>query len=192
MTGQTLDDRYFTQQLLPDYVREHPERTADWDIVYDARGHLWEPHTGREVNLGTIGVREYLMAIRSGTSSSLDLQLPEFSSNFPTRGPGNRYGAILYIEKEGFFPLLQQAGFAERYDLAIMSSKGMGTTAVRNLIENLYDTVKILVLHDFDKSGFSIAGTLTRDTRRYAHSAAVKVIDLGLRKSFITPTQRKT
>jgi hypothetical protein len=85
------------------------------------------------------------------------------------------------VEKEGFLPLLQAAGIAERYDLAIMSSKGMGTTSVRNLIGQLFDTVKILVLHDFDKSGFSIAGTLTRDTKRYAHVADVKVIDLGLR-----------
>ena len=36
-------------------------------------------------------------------------------------------------------------------------------------------------MHDFDKSGFSIAGTLTRDTRRYAFEVEPQVIDLGLR-----------
>jgi hypothetical protein len=107
--------------------------------------------------------------------------VPDLPRQFPTSGPSNRYGAILYIEKEGFLPLLQQAEFAERYDLAIMSSKGMGTTAVRTLIERLHDNVKILVLHDFDKSGFSIAGTLTRDTRRYKFTSEPQIIDLGLR-----------
>jgi hypothetical protein len=40
-----------------------------------------------------------------------------------------------------------------------------------------------LVLHDFDKSGFSIVGTLRRSTRRYRFSDghAANVIDLGLR-----------
>ena len=37
------------------------------------------------------------------------------------------------------------------------------------------------VLHDFDKSGFSILGTLRRDTRRYAFRNRIEVVDLGLR-----------
>ena len=28
LTGKSLDDRYFTQTLLPDYIAEHPELTA--------------------------------------------------------------------------------------------------------------------------------------------------------------------
>ena len=39
----------------------------------------------------------------------------------------------------------------------------------------------LLVLHDFDKSGFSILGTLRRDTRRYAFRNRIEVVDLGLR-----------
>ncbi|HEX5272760.1 MAG TPA: hypothetical protein VFW33_19820 [Gemmataceae bacterium] len=39
----------------------------------------------------------------------------------------------------------------------------------------------LLLLHDFDKSGFSIAGTLQRDTRRYSFESAIRVIDLGPR-----------
>ena len=43
--------------------------------------------------------------------------------------------------------------------------------------------VPLLVLHDFDKAGFSIAGSLQRSTRRYrfGHGHAANVIDLGLR-----------
>src|SRR5262249_50266295 len=39
----------------------------------------------------------------------------------------------------------------------------------------------LLVLHDLDKAGFSILGTLHRDTRRYRFNTSFKVIDLGLR-----------
>jgi hypothetical protein len=133
------------------------------------------------VDLGTLGVREYLREIEDEPAQ--EIEPPEFSADFRTSGPKNRFGAILYIEKEGFLPLLEQAQFAKRYDLAIMSSKGMGTTAVRTLVESLCPQVKILVLHDFDKSGFSIVGTLRRDTRRYEFAVAPQVVDLGLRLS---------
>jgi DNA topoisomerase VI subunit B len=180
LTGQTLSDTYFTQNLLPDYITAHPRETASWDVVYDARGHLWEPHTDYEVGLGTLGVREYLTSMRYGIDDDA-LQVPELPCRFPTVGPRHRFGAILYVEKEGFLPLLRQAKFAERYDLALMSSKGMGTTAVRTLVEKLCGQVKILVLHDFDKSGLSILGTLSRDTRRYKYARDPEVFDLGIR-----------
>jgi hypothetical protein len=179
VTGETLNDVYFTQTLLPDYMSEHPEQAANWDVVYGARGHLLEPHTGHEVGLGTLGVREYLGAMRV-CRPDFDFSLPGVTQ-CKTRGPHGRYGAVLYIEKEGFIPLLLAARIAGRYDLAIMSSKGMGTTAARTLIEQLSREVKILVLHDFDKAGFSIAGTLTRDTRRYNYAKVPEIIDLGLR-----------
>jgi hypothetical protein len=178
-TGQTLSDVYFTQVLLPNFIREQPDKTAGWDVIYDARGHLWEPHTGEHIGLGTLEVREYLR----GMESALDLGIksPSLNGRFPTSGPRNRYNTVLYVEKEGFLPLLERARFAERFDLAIMSSKGMGTVASRRLIENLSETVTIFVVHDFDKSGFSIAGTSTRDTRRYEFTRDPDVIDLGLR-----------
>jgi hypothetical protein len=61
MTGkESFDDKYFTQTLLPDYLSENPETTKGWDVVYDARGTFAEPHSGRQVALGTLGVRKYL------------------------------------------------------------------------------------------------------------------------------------
>ena len=59
-TDKNLNDQYFTQTLLPDYIEEHPEKCARWNVVYDARGRLYEPHTKREVPLGTLDVRRYL------------------------------------------------------------------------------------------------------------------------------------
>ena len=180
-TEQTLSDVYFTQVLLPDYIREHADETADWDVVYDARGHLWEPHTGGQIGVGTLEVRKYLGNLEGPLD--LNIEPPRLNGSFPTLGPRNRYSAVLYIEKEGFLPLLERARFAERYDLAIMSSKGMGTVAARKLLEGLSESATIYVLHDFDKAGFSIAGTLTRDTRRYEFTTQVRLIDLGLRLS---------
>src|SRR5262249_42956376 len=45
-TGEPLNDKYFTQTLLPDFMNKHPRLTASWDVVYEARGHFREPHTG--------------------------------------------------------------------------------------------------------------------------------------------------
>ena len=174
-------DQYFTQTLLPDYMHETPDLTADWNVVFDARGHFHEPHTKEQVPLGTLQVHEYLGRVARHWVDELDFDIWE--KRYPTLGPEHRYGAILFIEKEGFMPLFKEVKLAERYDLAIMSTKGMSVTASRKLVDDLCGAhdIPLLVLHDFDKAGFSIAGTLQRDTRRYSFTNQVRVIDLGLR-----------
>ena len=80
--------------------------------------------------------------------------------------------------------MFEAVGLAERYDLAIMSTKGMSVVAARLLLDELAENVdKILVLHDFDVSGFSIAGTLGTDSRRYtfARDLSDVIVDIGLR-----------
>jgi hypothetical protein len=177
--GQRFD-QYFTQQLLPEYIEEYG---VSWNVVYDARGNFAEPHTKVKVPLGTLQVRGYLSRIQQHKVSDPGFNVWE--RFYPTLGPKHRFGAILFIEKEGFLPLFKAVQLAERYDLAIMSTKGMSVTASRELVEHLCAThaVPLLVLHDFDKAGFSILGTLQRSTRRYrfSHGHAVNVIDLGLR-----------
>jgi hypothetical protein len=177
MTGKPLNDKYFTQTLLPDYVAE---TGVDWDVVFDDRGHFDEPHTGAGFGVGTVNVREYL-ANRHRPSVT---QAALAASSVVTSGPEGNYGAILFIEKEGFAPLLQRVRVAERYDIATMSTKGTSVTAARRLVETLCcgdHAIPLLILHDFDKAGFTIASTLTRNTRRYRFARDVKVIDLGLR-----------
>jgi hypothetical protein len=67
---------------------------------------------------------------------------------------------------------------AKRFDIALMSPKGMSSTAARTLVDHLFEhRIPLLVLHDFDKAGFSIIGTLKRDTRRYSFDNKVKVIE---------------
>jgi hypothetical protein len=177
--NDTLDSMYFCQTLLVNYMRENPKTTESWDICWDDRGHFIEPHTGKEIGLGTLAVREYLQRVGGGASDKLIAP----SNAYPTIGPVNRFQAVLFIEKEGFLPIFAAARLAERFDLAIMASKGLSTTAARTLIDRLCGENKLplLVLHDFDKSGFSILGTLKRNNRRYRFTNEVNVIDLGVR-----------
>jgi hypothetical protein len=89
---------------------------------------------------------------------------------------------VLFVEKEGFLPLFERVRLAERFDIAIMSTKGVSVTACRMLVEKLCTKdVPLLVMHDFDKAGFTILSTLQRDTRRYSFVRRPHVIDLGLR-----------
>jgi hypothetical protein len=171
---------YFTQTLLPRFIDAHPELTADWDVVYDDRGHLIEPHTNKRIGLGTLQVRDY---IRGWTP-----RCPERPSGVtiptrsPTHGPANRYRFALFVEKEGFHPVLERNRIADRYDVAIMSTKGMSTTAARELVNRLSQQgVTVLVLRDFDAAGFSIVHTLRTDSPRYRFRSKPNVIDIGLR-----------
>ena len=174
-------DQYFTQTLLPDYMQENLDETTGWNVVFDARGHFHEPHTDEEVPLGTLQVRDYLARVSHHRVDGLGFNVWE--ARYPTLGPERRYGAILFIEKEGFMPLFKEVKLAERYDLAIMSTKGMSVTAARDLVDTICGNhnIPLLALHDFDKAGFSIVGTLQRDTRRYSFRHDINVIDLGLR-----------
>ena len=182
LTGKTRpwsNSSYFTQTLLPNFVEANPEPTSNWDVVYDARGKLIEPHTDRRVELGTLAVRRYINDWISHIPDIPDISL---SSRIHTVGPTNRYKFALFVEKEGFDELWKSVDLAKRYDLAIMSTKGMSVVAVRKLAAKLTELdVTILVLHDFDKAGFSILHTLRSNTRRWKYDTPPNVIDLGLR-----------
>jgi DNA topoisomerase 6 subunit A-like protein/histidine kinase/DNA gyrase B/HSP90-like ATPase len=173
---QTLSDHYFIQGLLVDYVNE---TGVAWDVVFDERGHLVEPHTSRMIGLGTLNVRSYLDACHK----PLIRDAAVAGAGVATYGPQGRYGALLFVEKEGFMPILQAARLAERFDVAVMSTKGMSVTAARMLVERLCCErgVKLFVLHDFDISGFSIKKTLVESNRRYRFEREPDFVDLGLR-----------
>ena len=183
LTGRTkLDAQYFEQTLLPLYQLTHPDETASWDIVYDARGDLYEPHTGKTVPLGTLEVRGYLREI---SGHSVDAVAPVLLPHmrFPTCGPENRYGALVYSEKQGFDELFRAVRLSERYDIGILSAKGQSVVACRRLADELCGTygIPLLVLHDFDLAGLNILHTLCNDTWRYQFKNKFEVIDLGLR-----------
>jgi hypothetical protein len=178
---------YFSQTLLPDYIEEHG---VDWNVVYDARGHFEEPHTNRRIGCGTIEVGNYLHAM----SEKPTIVPPEFSNaSVEVIGPSGGISGVLFCEKEGFNPLFKAVNLANRYDLMIISTKGVSVTAARLLIDEVCgdNDLPLFVLHDFDVAGFMILGTLQRDTRRYQFSNAIEVVDLGLRLADIVSLERE-
>jgi hypothetical protein len=129
-TGKPLDDNYFTQTLLPDYVQENG---VDWDVIYDARGHFTEPHGGEIFGIGTLEVRNYLKGFCAPFVVDAGVSLAKIE----TSGPKGSFGAVLFVEKEGFMPLFKAAQIAERFDVAIMSTKGMSVVAARALVDEM-------------------------------------------------------
>jgi hypothetical protein len=160
--------------LIEDYLEDHPEETADWDIVRDARGSFSPPY-GQTVPLGTLDVRRYIEGCRSWAPGDGDDRAPELSLYLPTRGPGDLYGAVLYIEKEGFDLLLRAERLAERWDIGIVGSKGYSIRAARALLREcgLAYGLHVFVAHDFDQQGVGIYDLIRREVPG--------AVDLGLR-----------
>ena len=177
---------YFSQTLLPNYMEECG---VHWDVVYDARGHFEEPHTNKRMGCGTIEVGNYLHAIKEpkivGESFS--------DASIDVVGPSGGFSGVLFCEKEGFMPLFRAVNIANRFDLMIISTKGVSVTAARRLIDDVCgdNRLPLFVLHDFDVAGFMIFGTLQRDTRRYQFINAIDVIDLGFRLGDIEGLERE-
>ena len=138
-----------------------------------------EPHTNRRIGCGTIEVAQL---------SRRDQGPGDHRGQFRRRERRRRranggYAGVLFCEKEGFGPLFKSVDLANRYDLMIVSSKGVSVTAARRLIDEVCGEhdLPLFVLHDFDVAGFLILGTLQRDTRRYTFENKIEVVDLGLR-----------
>ena len=88
-------------------------------------------------------------------------------------------GRSAVCRKEGFLPLFERVKLAKRFDIAIMSSKGLSVTAARILVDKICRRIPLLVLHDFDSAGIIIRDTLENDTRRYSYRSRPQIIDLG-------------
>jgi hypothetical protein len=175
-TGKVaLDSDYFTQTVLIAFIEEND---PNWDVVFDARGRMAEPHGGQTVDLGTLEVRAYLARVASPHIS----QASVLCASVGLFGPAGRYSSVLFVEKEGFDPILARAWIADRFDIAIMSTKGMSVVAARRLVDALAGLgVKLFVAHDFDIAGFSIKKTLTESGRRHQFTNKLDFVDLGLR-----------
>jgi hypothetical protein len=175
--GIELKDKYFTGRLLPAFLAEHPELSRNWEVAWDARGHLIEPHTGISIPVGTLQVRDYLLPRRHRHADLVEID----RSLYPTLGPDNRFHTLLYIEKEGFEPLLRKARIPERFDCALLSCKGNSATEARRIVDHYArQGMRILVAHDFDRAGATIAHTLGHSTWRYGFETDPGVVDLGL------------
>jgi DNA topoisomerase VI subunit A len=194
-TGREVRWKYFTGKLLRAHL--NLPHTENWKVTRDPRGTLIEPHTQKEIGVGTLKIDEYLRDM-----GSVDPAIPEVDCEFPTCGPNNRYQALLYIEKEGFHPLLKAVKLAERFDIAIMSCKGQSVIAARKLVDEIChrEGIPLLVLHDFDKAGFSICQNLSRvswaaedaNSVAYRFKNEIQVTDLGLRLEDVNKYELKS
>jgi hypothetical protein len=150
-----LDPKYETfSGVITEYEAEYGGIAG---IYRDPRGTLYHPHTGDEIPLGTLNVEDY--------------QRPEWTFN-----------KILYLEKEGFFPILHAAGWPERHDCALLTAKGYATRAARDVLDLLGETDEDLwfyCIHDADAYGTMIYQALQEETlargRRRVH-----IVNLGL------------
>jgi hypothetical protein len=152
-TPEELEYGYFSQTLVPAYKREVGPLKG---LYYDPRGVLFEPHTGRAVQLGTREVEEY--------------HFPEWL-----------FDKCLYVEKKGIWPIMQAAKLAERYDMAVIAGEGYATEACRVLFQNAdkAHAYQLFVIHDADPFGYNIYRTLQEETARMP-GYSVQVSDLGL------------
>jgi hypothetical protein len=174
LTGnESIGYDWFSGKVLPRHRDGNPE-LARYDILYDERGHFVEPHVGTLHGLSTLGVRQYLAATPDDADS---LAMP--SDLYPTTaGDGRRYGAVLIVEKTGFDDILAAAKVAERFDVAIISNKGMPVIAMRRLIDEIatrQPDTRFFALTDFDDAGVSIGNALTRD-REFRYSFRNEIV----------------
>ena len=187
LTDREIKADYFTHTLLRKYLNTH---RPNWRITADPRGTFAVPNTQHElrVPVGTLQIDAHLRK----RLLPRDLEHFTIPTGWPSITEKERYAAVLYIEKEGFEPLLQEARIAERFDLAILSCKGHSVAAARKLVDNVCasgDGVPLFVVHDFDESGFQIASCLTSESEyaldndrvAYHFENEINVTDFGLR-----------
>jgi hypothetical protein len=193
-TGREITADYFSQTLLVKYMNQNPEQTAGWKITASPRGTLTIPNGEQKLRIpcGTVAIEQHLAEARCHCESFDDLDDIDVDTHWPSLAEGHRYQGVLYIEKEGFDPQLQEARIAERLDIAIISCKGQSVTAARMYVDHvcrMLGGVPLFVAHDFDKSGFSICQRLTtvsdyarfNDLVKYEFENEINVTDLGLR-----------
>lgn len=189
-TGREITYENFAAKILRKYLNTH---NVDWKVTADPRGTFIIPNGSHEkrIPVGTTQIDDYLRDDRDEIGNDdLNTSIP---IQWPSMAEGQRYAAVLYIEKEGFEPMLDEAKIAERFDLAIISCKGQSVKAARKLVDNVCTSegVPLFIVHDFDTAGFQIASNLTEvsenaklnDTILYHFKNEINVTDFGLRLS---------
>jgi len=79
-----------------------------------------------------------------------------------------------------YLPVFKSAQFGEKFDAAIITSKGYAAEACRRFLKSLDPgRYRIFCLHDADPAGYNIARTLAEETARMP-GYEVDVTDLGL------------
>jgi hypothetical protein len=143
------------QNIVTDYEDEHGEIGP---LYRDNRGVMYEPHAGKgDVPVGTLMAEGY-------------------------ERPLWMFNKIVYIEKQALFESLKANHWPELHDCALITSKGMTTRAVKDIIDGLAkhsEPIKVFCVHDADSAGTMIYQTLQNETRARG-ARAIEIINLGL------------
>lgn len=151
--GEDLQYEHFTR-VLTEYENENGDMPG---LYRDNRGTLYVPHGGGEIPIGTKSVAQF-------------------------KRPSWTFHKILYCEKEGFFPTLRSAQWPERWDCALLTSKGYASRAVKDLLDMLEDDgepVMCFCIHDADSDGTMIFQSLVEETASRG-KRKVEIVNLGL------------
>lgn len=151
--GEELKLGNFTS-IIDGYESENGEIPL---MYREPRGSISHPHRGETITLGTLMVEEY-------------------------ERPAWNFNKLVYIEKEGANEALKEAGWLERHDCAVMSSKGFSSRAARDLIDKLVEhnePVDVFCVHDADAYGSMIYQTLQEATKARG-ARKITIINLGL------------
>ena len=121
----------------------------------DPRGYFLEPHSGKQISLGTEAVEKY-----------------EF--------PEHQFKTVIYVEKKGLLSAFQHGKIAERYDCGIICAEGFANRASQHLMQLAQRNhgMKIVVFHDADPAGYLIANKIGKKSG--AHDFDYEVFDAGL------------
>lgn len=153
---QQFSDKELSQSYLDRVIDE-------WEAINgiierrtrDPRGFLLEPHTGKQIPLGTRQVDDYQI-------------------------PLHLYHTVIYVEKKGLLSNFQFGKIAEKYDAAIICAEGYAVRAAQALMQSARNghSMKIFVFHDADPAGYQIARKIGENSG--AHKFDFEIIDAGL------------
>lgn len=186
LTGRSSFEYATFVNAVHDFVEDHPDMTADWQLSYDDRGHFTMPG-GASFGLGTQAVDGFISTI-GPDGARFEPSVRGFSIEadagllIESKNPAHRFSAVCFIEKEGYSEIIRRSKIAERFDVAFASTKGLPNTAIRKLLDTVATFgIKVLCLHDFDIAGLTIANTLATSNRRYQFANELDFVDMGLR-----------
>jgi hypothetical protein len=146
-----IDYKYFTTKVLREYEREYGEIDG---LIRETYGTFVEPHTGESIELGTREVADY-------------------------RFPDYKFDKILLVEKLTERPKFEHDRIAEKYDMAIIYSRGYATEALHHLLTQAQEgNYQVFVWHDADVDGYNIVRNLREATDNMP--TTIEVIDIGL------------
>ena len=187
-TGKQLNDTYFTQTLLPDYISGAQPGWSD-KVHYDNRGHFREPHTGREIGLGTAAVRSYLgRTAKAKIETAFETERPDLRPRLSVRR------LCCSSKRRASTPSSTRSRWRSVTTSRFMSTKGISVTAARELAESLCST---LPASRSSSCAISTRPGLPEPPRSSAATGATptseefEVVDLGLRLEDVRRTRHR-